>query len=669
MKPLLQSSTVASADSNRLQGHPPKAKGTAKKIHTWLGGLLKRPAAVTHPPATPPEAIPAASVASVASVARQVTPTVVNDELRLPLAMLVAALPRELHRLIKSDQTAGAVVPLPMQKILSQLGQGSVRFTFGEIRQITPEAFTGKSEHDHILITFPLKELVGWIGPAMLQRRSQKKVKVPEDIASPFAENGKSPAAAPEVPQNALASPPADQLASATDQVIQAYSSGDVAQLPQSQSPGPHSFPPCEPRSGTPVSAPPEPTRLALPVPLLAINGKNLVTAGSSPKTDASPAPIPMRLVPEPEQNPILTPATPPSASTIIPPEEKIVRFISNERTAVPLAEQPLEIKFPKLLEDNGVPATGVETAETATSAVPLSSSSVVLKNVTATPSNSTTESQAELLTPAVFAPPDADRLVMPLATISKDWPGALKTEMADWDLNDAKVLLPMSEVAAGLKRGKLLFGWKQLRSCIRPMPPGHDSRHDDVAVELPLSAVALTFFARQQKKSSPPDPKNVSTATEISDLFHCPTMPGKDNIIVSEPKPVVIETQVSENKDQLPEATPEEVVAAAARLKGVVGALVALPDGLRVASQLDSSLDGDVLAAMLPEAYATMRAWTKEMRLGELSELNFSAGKKTWSIMRVNGLFFAAFGHAGTQLPGDELGQLAAKLNCWEGK
>jgi predicted regulator of Ras-like GTPase activity (Roadblock/LC7/MglB family) len=110
-------------------------------------------------------------------------------------------------------------------------------------------------------------------------------------------------------------------------------------------------------------------------------------------------------------------------------------------------------------------------------------------------------------------------------------------------------------------------------------------------------------------------------------------------------------------------------VVAAAARLKGVVGALVALPDGLRVASQLDSSLDGDVLAAMLPEAYATMRAWTKEMRLGELSELNFSAGKKTWSIMRVNGLFFAAFGHAGTQLPGDELGQLAAKLNCWEGK
>ena len=38
--------------------------------------------------------------------------------------------------------------------------------------------------------------------------------------------------------------------------------------------------------------------------------------------------------------------------------------------------------------------------------------------------------------------------------------------------------------------------------------------------------------------------------------------------------------------------------------LPGVAGALVALPDGLRVASQIPSDLNADTLAAFLPQIY-----------------------------------------------------------------
>ena len=48
--------------------------------------------------------------------------------------------------------------------------------------------------------------------------------------------------------------------------------------------------------------------------------------------------------------------------------------------------------------------------------------------------------------------------------------------------------------------------------------------------------------------------------------------------------------------------ATPNEVVSRAAALDGVAGALVALPDGLMVASRLASDVNGETLAAFLPQ-------------------------------------------------------------------
>ena len=110
--------------------------------------------------------------------------------------------------------------------------------------------------------------------------------------------------------------------------------------------------------------------------------------------------------------------------------------------------------------------------------------------------------------------------------------------------------------------------------------------------------------------------------------------------------------------------ATPNEVVSRAAALDGVTGALIALPDGLMVASRISSDLNGDTLAAFLPQIFGKVNQCTKELRMGELNNVNFTVGNIPWKIFRVNAIFFAAFGRAGYPLPTAQLAALAAELD-----
>jgi len=110
--------------------------------------------------------------------------------------------------------------------------------------------------------------------------------------------------------------------------------------------------------------------------------------------------------------------------------------------------------------------------------------------------------------------------------------------------------------------------------------------------------------------------------------------------------------------------APPDEIVSHAMKLPGVAGALVALPDGLMVASQIPAGLNADTLAAFLPQIYGRVSQSTKELRMGELNNLNFTVGNVPWKIFRIHGVYFAAFGHAGDPLPTAQLALLAAELD-----
>jgi hypothetical protein len=74
--------------------------------------------------------------------------------------------------------------------------------------------------------------------------------------------------------------------------------------------------------------------------------------------------------------------------------------------------------------------------------------------------------------------------------------------------------------------------------------------------------------------------------------------------------------------------------------------------------------MNGDILAAFLPQIYGRLSQSTRELRMGELNNLSFTVGNVPWKIFRVGAIYFAAFGLAGQPLPGSQLAGIAAELD-----
>jgi predicted regulator of Ras-like GTPase activity (Roadblock/LC7/MglB family) len=108
----------------------------------------------------------------------------------------------------------------------------------------------------------------------------------------------------------------------------------------------------------------------------------------------------------------------------------------------------------------------------------------------------------------------------------------------------------------------------------------------------------------------------------------------------------------------------PQEIVARALTLPGVVGAVVSLADGLRVASEVLPEQNADAIAAFLPQIFERVNQTTRELRMGALNNVGFTVGNVPWKIFRINSVYFAAFGRAGEALPKSQLAGLAAELD-----
>ncbi len=284
--------------------------------------------------------------------------------------------------------------------------------------------------------------------------------------------------------------------------------------------------------------------------------------------------------------------------------------------------------------------------------------------------------------TSASHTPKPADEgepLVITLATLAEAWPEAVRKEILGLKLVDARVALPGAAVEQGLKQGRLAFTWKTIRSWIKPTVSAASAR-DGTVLELPLKAVAPLFLARQQAATKGHQKINIDE--EIPNLFFgfpqpnsAPAQsprPADTNFYVWDDSTDMVKAHESEMKRGpsagtrfvAKYATPNEIVSRASGLEGVAGALIALPDGLMVASQLSSELNAETMAAFLPQIFGKVSQCTKELRMGELNNLNFTVGNTPWKIFRVNAIFFAAFGRPGEPLPTAQLAALAAELD-----
>jgi len=553
-----------------------------------------------------------------------------NSEIVVPLASLAATLPVELQSRVLTDRIADVSIAFPLQKILSQLSQGLVRVSFGEIRQAEPVAFAGGSDRDYVMVTLPLNELISRLGPAMFALKSRKQPEIPEEIASPFGMRGeglsvcKTAASSGPTGTSFLTRPRGVQSATPVPPGVDPRARGNVTSVRKPGTPGTGFThrPPVAP--ATPDSATPPSNITSLPP----IRPASKPPIGSAPMGGFTPpAPAP--------------------------------------------AEKPAVVPIPFNVSNGNGNGNGNG------SHAPVMPSAPVPTPVQANPFN------------------------IAFSIIQESMPEPIRLEAAQLDLANAKLSLPADQVAEGMKRGKIAFTWKQLRSWLVPAVSPMASAHDGLVVTLPLALIAPIFLARKKDQAGQ---KRVVVDQKIPNLFFgfpqpeapapaalapepaapmaqaIPVVPApkqtetnyfvfdddRDSVVV-ESSPAAIASKPGGSPGTTfasRRATPSEIVTKASLLEGVYGALVALPDGLLVAAKLDPALNGDTLAALIPQMYAKLSGCTKELRMGELNNLNFTVGKIPWKIFRVNGIFFAAFGCAGEPLPTGHLAELAAELD-----
>jgi len=267
---------------------------------------------------------------------------------------------------------------------------------------------------------------------------------------------------------------------------------------------------------------------------------------------------------------------------------------------------------------------------------------------------------------------------------LAEHWPEELKNEISQSALANVSVPLAGNLVEAGLKRGRVTMAWKQLRTLAKPSSPA--SPNDNVELDLPLKVIAPMFFAAQ--KSLQGARVKAAVSAEIPNLFFGFPQAAPEPPAVA-PRPVEKKSadtnfyvwgdsgEAPKSADNpfapppMPQtdfthrfASPKDVVARAVELPGVVGAVVTLPDGLRVAGEVPAEFNADTLAAFIPQIFERMNQSAKELRMGALNNVSFTVGNVPWRIFRVNAVYFAAFGRAGEALPAAQLAALSGELD-----
>jgi predicted regulator of Ras-like GTPase activity (Roadblock/LC7/MglB family) len=613
--------------------------------------LVPPPVEVAFSPAASAPATPAAAPVTHTNTNLDTLGAGVTPGLAIPLQSVLNGLPPELRERVRVQTVGDATISIPLDKVLSQLSQGQVRIPFGDIRKAALHIFSPGVDFDRISVALPLNEILSRLNPALLVRRPvARQIEVPEDIASPFAGKGEGLSLSV---GNAKPVPPAAPRKAAP--VLTTPARGSISSVPKPTPP-----------AATPLANIPAPFQFAPPKPAVA-------------------------------------PAAPPPPPAALPPQP--ISFHSNG-TPPPVRQAYVPPAAPVF-----VPQPVAPTA----------------------PPQPQTQPQPVATPQAVAAPSYQAVITTPLNTLTEAWPESLRLEILQTNLAEARIAMPVDLVETALKRGRVVFSWRTIRSWVSPAMPTSVSVHDAAELELPLKVIAPLFLNRKRAASG--GQQRIAVDEAIPNLFFgfpqpeapasapaAPAAPVAPPAPIARlaprveqpipfapipfppspavaaaasasasaaanaaaPKPVdtnyylwdeATDTQLvhiealkqkgsSGTEFVKRYASPNEIVSRAASLDGVAGVLIALPDGLMVASRIPAELNGDTLAAFLPQIFAKVSACTKELRMGELNNVSFTVGNVPWKIFRVNAIFFAAFGHAAQPMPTAQLAGLAAELD-----
>jgi hypothetical protein len=651
-------------------------------------GATPATVAVSHPAphATPHPALLPAVAPSPAAMDNP-------DELQLPLQSILAALTMDLRAKIMQTPPPDMMISMPLEKILTQLAFGSVKINFGELRQAAPGVFVNSGgEHDHKAVTLPLNEILTRLNPARFSRRAtQKHLEVADDIAGPFGPGGQGA----KVSTNTKPTPSTTLTQRTTSQSLRMVA--PAAPAPTQSTPVAPPPPAFVPRTITPAAS-----GVVSPPPSLS-HDTSLLANAAVPRSNGAPKPV----IPPP---PPPAPAAPvPAPVTSVPAPAAAEIPVEAAAITAPLAA--LSEHWPEGLR--------LEIIQSA-----LAHAQVLLPINLVEPAlkrgriSLTWRNLRPLIKPTPPPPSvhDSMELELPLSVIAPLFFGRQKTAP-----RPQSVAPPPTDIP------NLFFGFPQPESSPEPAPikmrepsPARPAAEPPVfrpASELPpLSDDLEEPVFRPVPKPTPTQP-----APELPTFRPAPKLPPMSPDLeepifrpISKPSPASADTERQAVRPPSPPppprptvkpveakiadsnfyiwgdegetpradeteyrriqrpatdftsryATPKEIVERAMALPGVMGAMVALPDGLRVASQVPAELNADTLAAFLPQIFERVSQSTKELRMGALNNFNFTVGNIPWRIFRVNAVYFAAFGNVGEALPGAQLAALAAELD-----
>ena len=281
--------------------------------------------------------------------------------------------------------------------------------------------------------------------------------------------------------------------------------------------------------------------------------------------------------------------------------------------------------------------------------------------------------------------------LDIPLEQFSSSWADAIKRDIAQFNLGESSVSIPLEYLDAGLKTGKVEFTWRQICAWLKPASPSALlSINGELRVSFPLHLIAPLFLRR----SAVPTRRKAHVDQEIPDLFSAgakqaaappaatpapaalaaPTAKAQEArplpaegpapaVAPSAPRPTARSLAELFNEPDKRSWTPNDIVNRTSGLPGVAGALIALQDGLLVAACMPPTARTETIAAFVPQIFGRMSQYTRELQFGEASAVSFTVDGGTLQVFSAGIIYFAALGKPGVHLPLPELQLIATEL------
>jgi predicted regulator of Ras-like GTPase activity (Roadblock/LC7/MglB family) len=492
-----------------------------------------------------PEPIPASAIsvpplpAEVPMTANEEPPSETN-RIQLQLDSILKMMPPELRQRLVCSMV-GSLVSISTDSILPQLARGSVKISFGELRQAAPGVFSAVADMDDVAVTLPLGEIVAQLGPDSLQcRQARSRIEILEDIPGPFG--------------------PFNDVAQAADRIPRERKDCSIERHDESRS---------RKRIATPAKGGNTGTWFEIP------------TTRTEVSSTAPTAPV----APKPTVRPLR-------------PEK---------------------------------------------------------------------------------APINPRAVACELSSVWDGWPAALRSELLQFGLRNSCLILPPEAVEKGMKRGQIAFLWKELREILDP-PLTTVSAHDQVKVVLPLEKIAPLFLAKHRKSvkkqeitedksipalfsipeeqtHNPAERNNETEPTTVAPVAGAAEKPAASSQAVQAP---AISPTAGDGKGR---SLPDMLVFRATALRGVSGAIVVLPEGLKVASRLNPQFDPELVAAFIPQIFNNTKDAILKLNRGNITRMIFYLEDVPWMLFRTETAILAAIGYADTNLPEKELMALAAEL------